>query len=126
MHAHKNLTIPFFHFAFFPFVIPIAETPSSCSFFIPNAKRALSYRLRSGRLSYISHSSPFSTPILFLCPVVVCLQVAALATQAFSSLMILTCIVKVQELMRQNRMFFLSQQGRKAHEGILLTVGQGR
>lgn len=95
----------------------MAGNPNSVSFLIPNSKKSLSCKLRPARGFSISRPS-LSTPVLFLC-----LQGVSVATQALFSPVILMCIMKVQELMRQNRC--MSQEGRKAHESILLSVGQG-
>lgn len=73
----------------------MAGNPNSVSFFIPNSKKSLSYKLMPARGSFVSHPS-LSTPVLFLC-----LQGVSVATQALSSPVILMCIMKVQELMRQ-------------------------
>ena len=91
--------------------------PKFCLLLHPKLQKTLSYKVRPARGSSISHSS-LSTPVLFLC-----LQEVSVATQALSSPVVLMCVIKVQEFMRQTRC--MSQEGRKAHERILLSVGHG-
>lgn len=82
MHTRKNLTIVFFPSILFPsFNLWLGTLTLSVSLFIPKSKRVLSYKLKPGKPSSVSHPS-LSTPVLFLCSVAVCLHEVS---QALSS-----------------------------------------